>query len=178
MTACRETASPRPRPFALPPVSKGWKRRSRISGAIPGPVSLTLIKTESRTGIAEIRMVPPSGMTSSAFTHKFTKTRWMRHRSAPITRFSGTFWRIAQRLFKKFVQSGERGSPANHIPRGFSRGDRWRRTSLVGHRRHKLITPLRQRLNKCRLVGSVTQYLSDFQDVLSDAFRQRTGAEI
>ena len=42
---------------------------------------------------------------------------------------------------------------------------------VVRHGGYKLIPPLRERLNKCRLIGPIAQYLADFQDVFSDAFR-------
>src|SRR5438094_1261855 len=36
---------------------------------------------------------------------------------------------------------------------------------------YELITPLRERPDECRLFGPIAQYLSDFEYVLSDAFR-------
>ena len=36
---------------------------------------------------------------------------------------------------------------------------------------YKLIPALRERLDKCRLIGTIAQYLADFQYVFSDAFR-------
>src|SRR4029077_15073488 len=73
-TMCRAMGSPSPVPRALV-VKKGWKMRSRISGAMPAPGFSTGTRPcSSPRDSTRTRTVPLSGEASSAFSIRLVNT--------------------------------------------------------------------------------------------------------
>ena len=66
------SASPRPVPFCPFVVKNGSKARSRTSGDMPTPVSLTSTTASPSTTQVRIRSMPPAVIASSAFCTRFS----------------------------------------------------------------------------------------------------------
>src|SRR6185369_17876115 len=90
---------------------------------------------------------------------------------ARFARYEDHLSLAAQRVLQKTVQHGESLLPPHHIARGLRRRSQTGRCAVVRYGSYKLVAPLRERPNECRLIGPIAQHLPDLQDVLADAFR-------
>ena len=85
----RESANPMPVPSTVvrsaPSRSNGVNSEPKCSGAIPGPVSVTWIRSDPGSGRAQlIETVPPSRLYLIAFPSRFSRICLSRCRSAKM----------------------------------------------------------------------------------------------
>ena len=82
--------SPVPPPAVSGSVPNRTNTRSRSSGAIPVPSSVTSSRTTSPTRPAQMRTTPPSGLCRAALSSRLASSWWSRDRSASTTRPGGS----------------------------------------------------------------------------------------
>jgi hypothetical protein len=91
--------------------------------------------------------------------------------NASFTRYENHLSLAGQCILQTIVQLVQSRLAPHYVSQTLSRRIQTGRSAVVPQGSYKLVTPLRERRNKCRALGLIAQYLADLQDILSNAFR-------